>query len=192
VIRSESNTPLGRGTYEDSEKARRLLLENPGKQLANAAGHFIHYPHRHASVSPHLTRRRLLQQMFNGAWLDFYCIEPFHAQEDRLGLDQVREIYRFHAAHEQWLADRHASEADGGKERADESSRGRIPLGRCARTFAVTIARYLDDAAAAGFNVIQLMSVNAWASQKPGCPLRCDVDTLDQSRSGSRTWPVFA
>jgi len=65
----------------------------------------MHYPHRHASVSPHLTRRRLLQQMFNGAWLDFYCIGPFHAQEDRLGLDQVRDIYRFHAAHEQWLAD---------------------------------------------------------------------------------------
>lgn len=105
VIRSESNTPQGRGTYEDSEKARRTLLENPGKQLANAAVHFIHYPHRHASVSPHLTRRRLLQQMFNGAWLDFYCIGPFHAQEDRLGLDQVRNIYRFHAANEQWLAD---------------------------------------------------------------------------------------
>ena len=103
VIRSESNTPQGRGAYEDSEKARRTLLENPGKQLANAAVHFIHYPHRHASVSPHLTRRRLLQQMLNGAWLDFYCIGPFHAQEDRLGLDQVRDIYRFHADNEQWL-----------------------------------------------------------------------------------------
>ncbi len=55
VIRSESNTPQGRGTYEDSEKARRILLGNPGEQLANAAVHFIHYPHRHASVSP---RRR--------------------------------------------------------------------------------------------------------------------------------------
>ena len=67
VIRSESNTPHGSGTYEDSEKARRTLLENPGRQLANAAVHFIDYPQRHASVSPHLTRRRIIQQMLNGA-----------------------------------------------------------------------------------------------------------------------------
>jgi hypothetical protein len=105
VIRAESNTALGQGTYEDSEKARRILLANPGKQLSNAAVHFIDYPQRHASVSPHLTRRRLLQQMLNGAWLDFYCIGPLHAQEDRLGLDQVRDVFRFHAEHEDWLID---------------------------------------------------------------------------------------
>lgn len=105
VIRSESNTPHGRGTYEDSEKARRTLLENPGQQLANTAVHFIDYPQRHASVSPHLTGRRIVQQMLNGAWLDFYCIGPFHAQEDRLGLDQVRDLFRFHADHESWLTD---------------------------------------------------------------------------------------
>ena len=103
VIRSESNTPHGGGTYEDSEKARRTLLENPGRQLANTAVHFIDYPQRHASVSPHLTRRRIIQQMLNGAWLDFYCIGPFHAQEDRLGLDEVRDLFRFHADHESWL-----------------------------------------------------------------------------------------
>jgi hypothetical protein len=103
VIRSESNTRLGQGTYEDSEKARRILLANPGRQLTNAAVHFIDYPQRHASVSPHLTRRRLLQQMLNGAWLDFYCIGPLHAQEDRLGLDGVRDVFRFHAEHERWL-----------------------------------------------------------------------------------------
>jgi len=103
VIRSESNTPHGRGTYEDSEKARRTLLNNPGRQLANCAVHFIHYPQRHASVSPHLTARRILQQMLNGAWVDFYCIGPLHAQEDRLGLDQVRDIYGFHADNGRWL-----------------------------------------------------------------------------------------
>jgi len=105
VIRSESNTPHGPWTYEDSEKVRRILLENPGKMLSNAAVHFIHYPHRHASVSPSLTRRRLLQQMLGGGWLDFYCIGPLHAQEDRLGLDEVRDVFRFHAANERWLAD---------------------------------------------------------------------------------------
>jgi hypothetical protein len=113
VIRSESNTPHGRGTYEDSEKARRTLLEHPGKMLSNAAVHFIHYPQRHSSVSPHLTRRRLLQQMVNGAWLDFYCIGPLHAQEDRLGLDEVRDVFRFHAENERWLIDT-AERADAG------------------------------------------------------------------------------
>jgi hypothetical protein len=43
--------------------------------------------------------------MLNGAWLDFYCIGPFHAQEDRLGLDHVRDVYRFHAEHEEWFTD---------------------------------------------------------------------------------------
>lgn len=105
VIRSESNTPHGRWTYEDSEKARRVILENPGKMLSNAAVHFIHYPHRHASVSPNLTRRRLLQNMVNAAWLDFYCIGPLHTQEDRLGLDEVRDTFRFHAENEPWLLD---------------------------------------------------------------------------------------
>ncbi|MBM3881650.1 MAG: hypothetical protein FJ387_18315 [Verrucomicrobia bacterium] len=62
LIRKQSNTPHGLWTYEDSEKARLTLLEHPGKQLANAAVHFTHYPHRHSSVSPHLTRRRILQQ----------------------------------------------------------------------------------------------------------------------------------
>jgi hypothetical protein len=41
--------------------------------------------------------------MVSGGWLDFYCIGPFHAQEDRLGLDQVADVFRFHAANEQWL-----------------------------------------------------------------------------------------
>ena len=105
VIRSESNTALHEWAYQDSEKTRLMLLSNPGQQLANAAVHFPHYAHRLTSVSPNLTRRRLLQCMLNGAWLDFYCIGPFHAQEDRLGLDQVRDVYRFHAANEPWLLD---------------------------------------------------------------------------------------
>ncbi|HOX04522.1 MAG TPA: hypothetical protein P5555_19985 [Candidatus Paceibacterota bacterium] len=105
VIRSESNTPFHRWAYEDSEKARLALLDHPDRQLANAAVHFPHYAHRLTSVSPNLTRRRLLQCMLNGAWLDFYCIGPFHAQEDRLGLDQVRDVFRFHAENERWFLD---------------------------------------------------------------------------------------
>jgi hypothetical protein len=105
VIRMESNRPHHQWTYEDSERARFMLLNNPDRQLANAAVHFIHYPQRHSAVSPWLTQRRILQHLINGAWLDFYCIGPLHTLEDRLGLEQVRDIYRFHEANEHWLLD---------------------------------------------------------------------------------------
>jgi len=103
IIRKESNSALGRGTYIDTHRAKKTLLDAGRRQLANAAVHFIAIPFRHTSVSPYLTGRRLFQQMINGAWLDFYCIGPLHRQEDRLGLDIVRDIYRFCAANEQYL-----------------------------------------------------------------------------------------
>lgn len=103
VIRKESNSALGRGTYYDTEKAKRTLIESGRRQLANAAVHFIAIPYRHTSVSPYLTIRRLWQQMVNGAWLDFYCIGPLQRQEDRLNLNLLRQLYRFHAANEHWL-----------------------------------------------------------------------------------------
>ncbi|UCC98931.1 MAG: hypothetical protein JSW66_03400 [Phycisphaerales bacterium] len=105
IIRQESNSALGRGTYMDTHRAKKTLLEAGRRQLANAAVHFIAIPFRHTSVAPYLTGRRLSQQMMNGAWLDFYCIGPLHRQEDRLGLDIVRDIYRFHAANERFLVD---------------------------------------------------------------------------------------
>jgi hypothetical protein len=76
VIRKESNSALGRGTYHDTDKAKWTMHTCGRRQLANAAVHFIRIPHRHAAVSPYLTGRRLWQQMVNGAWLDFYCIGP--------------------------------------------------------------------------------------------------------------------
>jgi hypothetical protein len=104
VIRKESNSRLGRGTYHDTEKAKRTLLESGGRQLANAAVYFIAIPFRHAAVAPGLTGRRLLQHMLNGSWIDFYCIGPLHAQQDRHGLEVVRDVFRFHAETERWLA----------------------------------------------------------------------------------------
>jgi hypothetical protein len=103
VIRSESNSRLGRGTYHDTQKATWRLLTAGRRQLANAAVHFIAIPYRHTAVSPYLSVRRIWQHMANGAWLDFYCIGPLHRQEDRTGLDLVAGLYRFHAANERWL-----------------------------------------------------------------------------------------
>ncbi len=105
IIRQESNSALSEGTYWDTHKARRTLLDAGRRQLANCAVHFIAIPFRHTSVAPYLTGRRIFQLMINGAWADFYCIGPLDRQEDRLGLDIVRDIYRFHAANEKFLLD---------------------------------------------------------------------------------------
>ncbi|MHB8897175.1 MAG: alpha-amylase family protein [Thermoguttaceae bacterium] len=103
VVRKESNSPLDEWVYEESFRTRLARLNCPDKQQANAAVSFPQYPHRHASVSPDLTRKRLFGCMVNGGWLDFYCIGPFNGQEDRIGLDQVEDVFRFHAANERWL-----------------------------------------------------------------------------------------
>jgi len=50
VIRGESNSRLGRGTYHDTQKATWRLLTAGRRQLANAAVHFIAIPYRHAPV----------------------------------------------------------------------------------------------------------------------------------------------
>jgi hypothetical protein len=103
VVRKESNSALDNWVYEESFRTRLARLKYSDKQQANAAVSFPHYPHRHASVSPDLTRKRLFGCMVNGGWLDFYCIGRFNGQEDRLGLDQVEDVFRFHAANERWL-----------------------------------------------------------------------------------------
>ncbi len=103
IIRKESNTPRGEGTYADTDKAKSTLLTAGERQLANCAVHFIDIPYRHAAVSPYLTIRRIWQLGINGAWLDFYCIGPLQRQEDRTGLDMVQTLYRFHAANERWF-----------------------------------------------------------------------------------------
>ena len=113
VVRKESNSALDNWVYEEGFRTRLARLKYPDKQQANAAVSFPHYPHRHASVSPDLTRKRLFECMVNGGWLDFYCIGRFNGQEDRIGLDQVEDVFRFHAANERWLTNT-AERADVG------------------------------------------------------------------------------
>jgi len=103
VIRSESNSALGSGTYHDTQKIKLRLPTNGRQQLANASVHFFAIPFRHAAVAPGLTVRRLWQEMVNGAWLDFYCIGPLARQEDRTGLDEAAALFRFHARNEAYL-----------------------------------------------------------------------------------------
>jgi hypothetical protein len=103
VIRSESGAPTGSGPWHDLTKAQSLLLNYPGRQLANASNHFHRMIFRHSGVSPHLHSRRLWQLLTSGAWLDFYCLGPLQRLEDRAGLAPASAVYRFHAANEKWL-----------------------------------------------------------------------------------------
>ena len=110
VIRMESNSPLGDGTYFDTRRAKWTLLTHPDQQLANASVYFMDIPFRHSAVAPSLVVRRLWQQAVNGAWLDFYCIGPLGRQEDRTGLKVAAEVFQFHALHERFF---HASRPAG-------------------------------------------------------------------------------
>jgi hypothetical protein len=101
----ESDHPLDPWTYRESLLARTMRTLWPDKQLSNAADHFPWLTHRLSSVSPDLTRKRIFQCMVSGAWLDFYCIGPFHTQEDRLAVGEVTRLFRFHADNEPWLLD---------------------------------------------------------------------------------------
>ena len=103
VIRKESGAPLGQETWDDVERSQWTLLTTDDKQLANASVHFYQMIFRHSAAAPYLHSRRLWQQVVNGAWLDFYCIGPLQRLEDRAGIPAVSDIYRFHAANEQWM-----------------------------------------------------------------------------------------
>ncbi len=90
VIRRESGHPLRNWAYQEAYNERLFFADNAGRQLTNSAVNFPDFPHRHSSVGPTLTRQRMFNAMVGGGWLDFYCIGPFHQQED-------------HRDHERWL-----------------------------------------------------------------------------------------
>lgn len=128
VIRRESNAPLGEEPWDDLERAQWSLLTHPDKQLANASVHFYAMIFRHAAAGPYLHSRRLWQQMVNGAWLDFYCIGPLQRLEDRAGLGPAGDVFRFHAAHEDWLVDTESAAEVGLVRRDGEDYQGWLQL----------------------------------------------------------------
>ena len=108
VVRAESNSGIDRPkpewTYSPTQNANAVLASWPDKAVSNAAVHFLDFPYRHAAVSPHLTRLRLAGNIANAAWLDFYVIGPLAQQDDRACLADVGELFRFHAANQDWYA----------------------------------------------------------------------------------------
>lgn len=106
IFRKESNSGIDRALPEwnlsATENVRTVLGSWDGMAACNSAVHFVDFAMRHAAVSPHLTALRLVQDMVNGGWLDYYVIGTLDNQDDRLCFGLVKEIFRFHKEHESY------------------------------------------------------------------------------------------
>lgn len=104
VIRQESNTalerPLPHWQYSASDNTRWATTNYPEMVSSNTTVDFIDYPYRHVSVSPEQQRLRLAQSLANGGALDYYLIGRLDNHEDKSGYLAVRELFHYHADHE--------------------------------------------------------------------------------------------
>ena len=103
-IRQESSTALDRTPSEwphsASANTKWVVTSLPHTVSSNSSVDFVDYPVRHVSVSPDRQRLRLAQALANGGGLDHYVIGRLDGRADRSALAAVRELFRFHAAHE--------------------------------------------------------------------------------------------
>ncbi len=108
-VRQESNTALDRSppewSYGASSNTKWVVGSLARTVSSNSSVDFIDYPARHVSVSPHRQRLRLARALANGGGLDHYVIGRLDRRHDRSGLDGVRELFAFHAAHEEEYRD---------------------------------------------------------------------------------------
>ncbi|MFC1552244.1 alpha-amylase family protein [Candidatus Latescibacterota bacterium] len=106
LVRMESDSSLdGHPDWEfrSTDNVKTFLGSYRDKQISNTAVHFPTYGFRHSSVSPYLTERRLIENMLNGAGLDYYCIGRIDNQEDRAVLKNVRGVFQFHEKNERYF-----------------------------------------------------------------------------------------
>jgi hypothetical protein len=103
-IRQESNTaldrPLPHWQYSASANTKWAVSSYPEMISSNATVDFIDFPCRHVAVSPHQQKLRLAQNLANGGALDYYLIGRLDNHEDRSGFAAVKEMFHYHAAHE--------------------------------------------------------------------------------------------
>ena len=103
-VRQESSTALDRTPpewpYTASANTKWVVGSLRGTVSSNSSVDFVDYPVRHVSVSPHRQRLRLARALANGGGLDHYVIGRLDDRADRSGLAAVRELFAFHAEHE--------------------------------------------------------------------------------------------
>ncbi len=108
-IRQESNTaierPLPHWQYSASDNTKWAVRSFPDMVSSNTTVDFIDFPYRHASVSPHQQRLRLAQNLANAGSLDYYLIGRLDNHEDRSGFEGVRDLFHYHAVHEETYVD---------------------------------------------------------------------------------------
>jgi len=104
-VRQESNTALDRDLpdwqYSASANTKWVVSSLPGTVSSNSTVDFVDFPVRHVAVSPHRQRLRLAQALANGGGLDFYVIGRLDRRQDATGAAAVRDLFGFHAAHEE-------------------------------------------------------------------------------------------
>ncbi|WP_020614853.1 alpha-amylase family protein [Paenibacillus daejeonensis] len=109
IFRKESNTGIHRQlpefNYLSSRNVKVVLGSWPGMAVSNSAVHFVDFAMRHTAVSPHFTALRLAEDLVQGGWLDYYVIGTLMNQDDRLVMDIVKDIFRYHADHEHYYSD---------------------------------------------------------------------------------------
>ena len=89
--------------YDAAHNVKSTLGSWKDKQVSNAAVHFYGYPARHSADARWLTQQRLIQNIMYGAGVDFYCIGRLDNLEDRLVLQNVKEVFQFHKENEKYL-----------------------------------------------------------------------------------------
>lgn len=110
-IRQESNTavdrPLPHWQYSASDNTKWAVTSYPAMVSSNTTVDFIDFPYRHVAVSPHQQALRLAQNLANGGAIDYYLIGRLDNHEDRSGFDAIRDLFHYHAAHEDVYRDLH-------------------------------------------------------------------------------------
>jgi hypothetical protein len=89
--------------FEASHNVKSIVGSWKDKQASNAAVHFYGYPARHSADARWLTQQRLFQNIISGAGVDFYCIGRLDNLEDRLVLQNVKDVFQFHKKNEKHL-----------------------------------------------------------------------------------------
>ena len=103
-VRQESNTKLDRALphwqYSGTDNTKWAVGSYPALVSSNTTVDFIDFPHRHVTVSPHQQKLRLVEGLANGGAIDFYLIGRLDNHEDKSGYAGIKEIFHYHAAHE--------------------------------------------------------------------------------------------
>jgi hypothetical protein len=104
-LRQESNTgldrPLPHWQYSGTDNTRWAVTTCPGLVSSNSSVDYIDFPTRHVAVSPHQQKLRMVEGLANGGGLDFFVIGRLDNHEDKSGYAGIREVFHFHAAHEE-------------------------------------------------------------------------------------------